>query len=220
MKSQAGTRTWGLVGTLVGLASLVAGCLAMVDPEDREFLRVENSPSGSAPSKASSFVLTVLPVYNGTGKRLRLQKDERLGALEGVLVAQDPAHPTIPELLQAGWLLTLDAEGQAVRDMGWTNGRIRTAPASVEEAWRAAIAARLDGPVVWVKLTGWEDADWRVRRAVRLSAEVTTFRAGEERSIQVRLIQDRRFLIPITFTSLAQAVGDVGGRLAREIGSP
>ncbi|MGH7254522.1 MAG: hypothetical protein ACREI3_01980 [Nitrospirales bacterium] len=158
----------------------------------------------------------VLPVFNATGTSLGLSRDERLGTLEAVLASETSDGPTVPELLQAGMLLALDAADHKAATMAWTNSRFPGPYRSGQQARQAVEKAAVEGLVVWMALTAWDHTNWRERRAVTLSAEFVTFQPRQAGSVEIRVVRHRRFLIPGTFSSLAQAVGDVGGQLIRE----
>ena len=133
---------------------------------------------------------------------------------EAILPAQDRSGLTVPDLIQAGFILGLDTAGRKPAAMSWTNEQLPVSPGSIEAARKASREKGLEGDVVWITLTEWDARDWRQQGAVLISGEVAWFNTREPASLRTRSFHQYRLVIP-PFSSLAQVAGHVGMRLAQ-----
>lgn len=191
---------------------MLAGCAAVADPlEDESMFR--HAPSSSSKEVGAARVV-VLPVFNATGRRLRISTEDQLGLFGATLSRQERPWLTVPELLQAGFILGLHSGGLTPATMAWTNDLVSVSPETLESAWNTATDKRLTGEVVWMALTEWDDSEWRQRGAVLITAEVARFQSDDPTSLRIQSFRKHRMVIP-AFSSPAQAAGHVGMRLAQ-----
>jgi hypothetical protein len=189
----------------------LVGCAALADPPEAPPARPSASRSAEEPQQPRT---VILPVYNATGRALRIAPDIHLGLFEPTLSPQDStAGFTVPELMQAGFILSLQQADRHPAAMKWINDRVPDSPATIEEAWRLASAQQLKGHVVWIALTDWDDLAWRQRSIIRISAEVIVFEPGRSESLRAKTFDRTPFVIP-PLSTLAQAAGHIGMRLA------
>jgi hypothetical protein len=210
-------RVWALlwqgcgVGLLIG--GWLVGCAALADPAEEA---VPDPPTQRPVDQKQRIQSVVLPVANATGLALRLAPDLHLGLFEPLVSPSSSRQVGIPELIQAGFILKLEKSGRHPAPMAWTNTWVPDAPVSVEAAWRLASSERLDGDIIWIRVTDWDDRAWRQRSIIHVSAEVVVFRAGQTESLRTKVYQRQPFVIP-QLSTVAQAAGHIGMRMASEM---
>ena len=158
--------------------------------------------------------MVVLPVFNATGRRLQIARQEPVEIFEGILPEQGRPGLTVPDLIQAGFILGLDAADRKPAAMAWTNEQLPASPESIEAVRAASREKGLEGDVVWITVTDWDARDWRQQGAVLISGEVAWFNTRDPASLRTRSFHQYRLVIP-PFSSLAQVAGHVGIRLAQ-----
>jgi hypothetical protein len=188
----------------------LTGCAALADPPEEAH---PARPSNRAAQEDTRIQSVVLPVFNASGRALRLASDLQLGLFEPFLSPAHPAQFSVPELIQAGFILGLEKAGWHPAAMGWTNERVPDSPESIEAAWRLVSEQQLGEKVVWITLKEWDDRVWRQRSIIRVTAEVIVFEPGRAESMQITNFQRHPFTIP-PFSTLAQAAGHIGIRMA------
>ncbi len=198
----------GCLCVMIGL--WLTGCAELADPPEEAY-PVRSSPHAEQEKRRIRSV--VLPVVNATGRALRLAPDLSLGLYEPIVSPRDSAPLTVPDLVQAGFILALEETGRQPAGLTWINERLPEGPISIEAAWRLATDQQMPGTVVWISLTGWDDLAWRQRSIIRVSAEVVLFEPGRADSLRAKTFERHPFVIP-PLSTLAQAAGHIGMRLA------
>jgi hypothetical protein len=192
-------------------AGWLTGCAALADPPEEPPARGAASTAAAEDQQHPRAV--ILPVFNGTGRALRMGPEIQLGLFEPVVSAKDAtAELTVPDLMQAGVILALQQADRHPAAARWTNERIPDTPATIEEAWRRASQEQLKGEVVWIALKEWDDLAWRQRSIIRISADVVVFQPGRSETLRAKTFEHHPFVIP-PFSTLAQAAGHVGMRI-------
>jgi hypothetical protein len=201
----------GCLGFLLG--GWLAGCAALADPAEEAFPTRPPGQAAQAAQEDQRMQSVVLPVFNATGRGLRLAPDLQLGLFEPIVSPKDSGQLSIPELIQAGFMLGLQKEGRNPAAMDWTSRRVPDSPPSIEAAWQLASDQHLKGDVIWITVTDWDDLAWRQRSIIRISAEVVVFESGRTESLRTQLFDRHPFVIP-PLSTLAQAAGHIGMRMA------